>query len=99
MTISFFDRVENNVGKGENAGYQHFLLFPQCFPKPPSLGSSKVGIMWLRVKSEDNPHTATELIQNSQIHYILPPTYSLLFLRYGYFDIPTVEQLNPWICR
>ena len=23
-----FDRVENIVGKGENAGYQHFLLFP-----------------------------------------------------------------------
>ena len=22
---------ENIVGKGENAGYQHFLLFPQCF--------------------------------------------------------------------
>ena len=21
-------RVENTVGKGENAGYQHFLLFP-----------------------------------------------------------------------
>ena len=26
-------RVENVVGKGENAGYQHFLLFPQCFQK------------------------------------------------------------------
>ena len=26
-----FGRVENIVGKGENAGYQHFLLFPQCF--------------------------------------------------------------------
>ena len=26
-----FDRVENIAGKGENAGYQHFLLFPQCF--------------------------------------------------------------------
>ena len=26
-----FHRVENIVGKGENAGYQHFLLFPQCF--------------------------------------------------------------------
>ena len=24
-------KVENIVGKGENAGYQHFLLFPQCF--------------------------------------------------------------------
>ena len=26
--IFVFDRVENIVGKGENAGYQHFLLFP-----------------------------------------------------------------------
>ena len=31
--ISLFDWVENIVGKGENAGYQHFLLFPQCFQK------------------------------------------------------------------
>ena len=23
--------VENIVGKGENAGNQHFLLFPQCY--------------------------------------------------------------------
>ena len=26
-------KVENIVGKGENAGYQHFLLFLQCFQK------------------------------------------------------------------
>ena len=45
MTISLYDRVENTVGKGENAGYQHFLLFPQCFPNP-SLGSLKVEIVW-----------------------------------------------------
>ena len=31
IRISSFDRVENTVGKGENAGYQHFLFFPQCF--------------------------------------------------------------------
>ena len=24
-------RVENIVGQGENAGYHHFLLLPQCF--------------------------------------------------------------------
>ena len=24
-------RVENIVGKGENVGFQHFFLFPQCF--------------------------------------------------------------------
>ena len=28
-----FLRIENIVGKEENAGYQHFLLFPQCFQK------------------------------------------------------------------
>ena len=33
MLISLFDRVENIIGKGENAGYQHFLLSPQCFQK------------------------------------------------------------------
>ena len=38
MMISIFDRVENTEGKGENAGYQHFLLFSQCFPKPSSYG-------------------------------------------------------------
>ena len=33
-----FGRVENIVGKGQNAGYQHFLLFPQCFQKAFSSG-------------------------------------------------------------
>ena len=26
-------KKKNIVGKGENAGYQHFLLFTQCFQK------------------------------------------------------------------
>ena len=26
-----FHRIENIVGKDENAGYQYFLLFPQSF--------------------------------------------------------------------
>ena len=39
-------RVENIVGKGENAGYQHFLLFPQCFQKASFLGLLKVRIVW-----------------------------------------------------
>ena len=28
IKICLCDRVENTVGKEENAGYQHFLLFP-----------------------------------------------------------------------
>ena len=37
--------VENIVGKGENAGYQLFLLFLQCFQKLSFQGDS-VGIVW-----------------------------------------------------
>ena len=51
--ISLLDKVENTVGKGENAGYQHFLLFLQCFPKPSSQRSLKVRIVWNRVNIED----------------------------------------------
>ena len=46
MIISVFDRVENIVGKGENAGYQHFLLFPQCFEKASFPDMSKGVIVW-----------------------------------------------------
>ena len=31
MMISLLDRVENIAEKGENPGFQHFLLFPQDF--------------------------------------------------------------------
>ena len=41
-----FERVENIVGKEENAGYQHFLLFLKCFQKAPYPGLFKVGIVW-----------------------------------------------------
>ena len=44
MAKLVLDKIENIVGKEENAGYQHFLLFPQCFPKTLSLGSFKVWI-------------------------------------------------------
>ena len=48
--MNFFPgRVENIVGKGEKAGYKHFLLFPQCFQKASFTRSLKDGIEWLRV--------------------------------------------------
>ena len=42
IMIYVSDRVENIVGKGEKAGYQHFLLFPHCFQKAFYSGSLKV---------------------------------------------------------
>ena len=47
MIIPVFDSVEKNiVGKGENAGYQHFLLFPQCFEKASFPDTSRGVIVW-----------------------------------------------------
>ena len=46
MVKFVLDTVKNIVGKQENAGYQHFLLFSQCFQKVSSPGSLKVGIVW-----------------------------------------------------
>ena len=39
-------RVENNVGKGEIARYEQFLLLPQCFQKACFPGASKGVILW-----------------------------------------------------
>ena len=56
QTLKFaFGRVENIVGKGENAGYQHYLLFAQCFFQKASFsGSLKVGIVWYRLNPFPN---------------------------------------------
>ena len=43
VKISVFDRVENNVGKGENAGYQHFSPFSTVFLKGVFLGVVESG--------------------------------------------------------
>ena len=48
-------RVENIMAKGENAGYQHFLLLPLCFQKLSFSELSKLGILWYRVKLPPPP--------------------------------------------
>ena len=47
QSIKFaFNGKENIVRKEENAGYKHFLLFPQGFQKAFSSSASKVVIVW-----------------------------------------------------
>ena len=51
LTPTFvFHMVENIVGKGENVGNQHFLLFPQCFQTTFSSEASKVTSMCSEIK-------------------------------------------------
>ena len=52
MVQFFFDRIKNMVGKGENAGYQHFLLFPPCFLWGSFVGMLKVNKVQERVNSD-----------------------------------------------
>ena len=51
--INVNEKLKNRVGKGKkhcgkrkNAGYQHFLLLPQCFQKPTVSQLLKVRIVW-----------------------------------------------------
>ena len=46
MTKFVLDKIENVVGKEENAGYQHFLQFPRCLQKTSPRGLLKVRIVW-----------------------------------------------------
>ena len=57
MTISVHDSIESIVGKGENAGNQHFLLLPQCLQKIISLELLKVGIMSLWERGKITPYS------------------------------------------
>ena len=50
------DRVENIVGKGENAGHQNFLLFQLCLQKPFSRSLKvEIGGKEINNKITDSP--------------------------------------------
>ena len=63
-----FDGVENIVGKGENTGYQHYLLFPQCFQK---LSSFRVVLNWDHevIGLVFQPQMNHGLVKGSLAHY------------------------------
>ena len=86
-------RVENIVGKGENAGYQHFLLFPQCFQKVKSLdcviksqlGGKRINSTQRPLNLENFPSfkTGRRYKTNKQNPLIWPRISKQLFLSSG----------------
>ena len=90
-------RVENIVGKGENAGYQHFLLFPQCFRMSSSPGSLNLGIVWERVNSLPNnkildwskfkAHAADKMTVSQNLPFVLGRVENL------------VRKGSPYLCK
>ena len=57
MVYFLLERKENIVGKGENAGYQHFPLFPHCFHFLPFF-------FLMGVKSRDFPVKGLQSYRN-----------------------------------
>ena len=83
----FFDRVENIWGKGENAGYQHFLQFPQCsqkvsFPKViNSLPNNKI-LDWSKLKTADNKINVTSSFSFSHCVFYPLRELSAIFMEF-----------------
>ena len=48
------DSFENIIGKGENAGNQHFLLFPHCFLAFPRQISDFESLLFCRLQMLSN---------------------------------------------
>ena len=46
FVIDRFIRIENILGKGENAENQNFFFFLECFQKTSSSGFLKQKIVW-----------------------------------------------------
>ena len=70
MANCFFDMAENIVGKGEKAGCQHFLLYPQCFQKASFSRLSKFGDCMVKDKEPNN---------SSSIQIHINTTYCCMF--------------------
>ena len=69
MMVCVLERVEtfeNIVGQGENAGYQHFLLFPQWFQKASFLGLLKVR-SGKRLRSICVQNTRRQILDSSKL--------------------------------
>ena len=62
-----YDRIENILGKGENAGYPQFFFFQQCFQKEFSFWLLKFRIVKKQVYLSHEPFVACKFFQNGQI--------------------------------
>ena len=54
------DKVESVVRMGEDAGYQHPLLFPQCFKRPISLYQEYIAYTYPKMFKKIRPKAKDE---------------------------------------
>ena len=61
------EKVENIVGKRQNAGYQQFLFLPQCFQKASFSRLFKNGIVWERLTTFSNLTSRIILLSDNRL--------------------------------
>ena len=94
MMISVSDRVENIVGKGENAGYQYFQLFPLCFRKASFSASLKVEIVWYRIKDLAKSIDCGQTAQSAQERMFLKMLETIFFLSFAKSFQPSRNEIQ-----
>ena len=87
-SIFVFGRMESNMGKGENAGYRHFLLFAQCFQKLSFSWLLEVRIVCKELK------VFTTILAN--LLYLFDTDRISTFLQ-GYGELDPLEGLKNWL--
>ena len=90
-------RVENNVGKGKNAGNQHFLLFPPCFQKVFYPGSLKAVIVWKRVTPQTyETKNCLQINQNDCTSAMLTKSFSPRVSSNDFTETFINSKVWPW---
>ena len=86
-------RIENIVGKAENAASQHFLLSPQCFQKASNTWLLKV--MIVVKKAEKIVRIGDKSVNHHFIHFIqivFKMPFSIKVLKQHYLVWINVDQ-------
>ena len=78
------DGIENIVGKGENAGYQHFLPFQLCFPKPFLKALIKARIVRKRVNPFPNKALSLSVCTTSLLKTLCQKEKLLLMSNFSF---------------
>ena len=99
MRSSLSDRKENLLGKKENSGFQHFLLFPQCFQKPSFQGCLQSGLCGKELNERTFPLSKAEKTNPMMIQAKQPSEIDTVKLKTLSRLAPYAKTATFWGCK
>ena len=87
---------KNIAGKGENTGYQHFLLFPQCFRKDSFFRVvKKSGLCGVELNNKILDLSKSKAFSGDKIYTVKPAFETTCIERHTCFKRPIFWHNNP----